>query len=71
MNKPISTHHGPTADVPYSVYGDMAGEGDTRHPLHHKPLVKRGPTGQVTYTTPIEKVIPDLHYYNNDNQEGD
>jgi hypothetical protein len=39
-----NTHHSSSQSqgVVHPVLGDFAGQMDTRHPLHHKPLPHRG-----------------------------
>jgi hypothetical protein len=31
-----------TNSVPFATFGDFAGQGDVRNPLHHKPVPHRG-----------------------------
>ena len=64
-SQPLRTRHRPTAtsSIPYAVEGDAALSGDTRNPLHYKPLPRKGgPTNHDTsYTVP--NAVPDLHEY--------
>lgn len=61
-----------SSSVPYAITEDQALIGDTRHPLHHKPLPKRGGAHgeEVTYTTPVKGTVPNLHAFN-EAEEGD
>lgn len=61
-----------TADVPYAHYGDMAGHGDVRNPLHHKPLPHRsGSHAEKVVVRGIEDPSESLYMKDGDMVGGD
>jgi hypothetical protein len=58
--------------VPYAITEDTALRGDTRHPLHYKPLPRRGgPQGtEATELTTPEDVVPSKYAFKS-NDDGE